>query len=178
MGSVAVSLNESPSKKEGKKQTSPSRDHKTTRLNESPSQKEGKSPRLAEDKAELAASMKALPRRKGIFLPERFTSMPASASMKALPRRKGIFLPERFTSMPASASMKALPRRKGNAADFRGRGWHVQGLNESPSKKEGKSPPPLKPKTQPMQGLDESPSQKEGKYEVRTWRAALAAEPQ
>ena len=65
MGSVAVSLNESPSKKEGKKQTSPSRDHKTTRLNESPSQKEGKSPRLAEDKAELAASMKALPRRKG-----------------------------------------------------------------------------------------------------------------
>ena len=36
--------------------------------------------------------------------------------------------------------MKVPPKRKGNAADFRGRGWHVQGLNESPSEKEGKSP--------------------------------------
>lgn len=58
------------------------------------------------------------------------------------------------------------------------RAVRVSSLNENPSQKEGKSPPPLKPKTQPMQGLDESPSQKEGKYEVRTWRAALAAEPQ
>ena len=34
--------------------------------------------------------------------------------------------------------MKALPKRKGNAQENGGHGFAIVGLNESPSKKEGK----------------------------------------
>ena len=59
------------------------------------------------------------------------------------------------------ASMKAPPKRKGNAGAGGGFGvaW---GLNESPSKKEGKSASSLIPFIE-QAGLNESPSKKEGK---------------
>ena len=59
-------LNESPSEKEGKSAAAPARFSSSSGLNESPSEKEGKSGVIvrAGDLA-AAASMKALPKRKG-----------------------------------------------------------------------------------------------------------------
>ena len=59
------------------------------------------------------------------------------ASMKALPKRKGNILSHLSLGLMDGASMKALPKRKGNITP-----WCIGefggGLNESPSKKEGK----------------------------------------
>ena len=131
-------------------------------LNESPSKKEGKSPCGCAGTAALNASMKALPKRKGNFsgwigsfhrscasmkaLPKRkgnlkgiFLAVFLGASMKALPKRKGNLICHLGELLGEVASMKALPKRKGNnMAHHEGRSIKF-GLNESPSKKEGKS---------------------------------------
>ena len=60
-----VSLNESPSQKEGKLVRISSRGITCCRLNESPSQKEGKWVSRSSCLLGWSASMKALPRRKG-----------------------------------------------------------------------------------------------------------------
>ena len=57
--------------------------------------------------------------------------------MKALPKRKGNPLSSLRLVELATASMKALPKRKGNR-NRAGDGFSSGGLNESPSKKEGK----------------------------------------
>ena len=58
--------------------------------------------------------------------------------MKALPKRKGNIGGWHNRAHPCPASMKALPKRKGNAQENGGHGFAIVGLNESPSKKEGK----------------------------------------
>ncbi len=87
----------------------------------------------------------------------------SAASMKALPERKGNVRATYLLMGDSAASMKALPERKGNSiAENIGAGWFS--LNESPSGKEGKyhhSPSP----TTPAPCLNESPSGKEGKLE-------------
>ena len=62
----------------------------------------------------------------------------SAASMKALPKRKGNHLTEGHIMAIYDASMKALPKRKGNRNDERVRALSDRSLNESPSKKEGK----------------------------------------
>ena len=83
--------------------------------------------------------------------------------MKALPKRKGN-CPQKVGShhRRLRASMKALPKRKGNTVTIAGIASAQEGLNESPSQKEGKSGSLSHP-VQLVQGLNESPSQKEGK---------------
>ena len=83
-------------------------------LNESPSEKEGK------------------------WCVEHVEEVINAASMKALPKRKGNHLKISCHPMQWRASMKALPKRKGNAAALSARVNSVVGLNESPSEKEGK----------------------------------------
>ena len=85
-----VSLNESPSQKEGKSKY-PSLDTTTPMgLNESPSQKEGKSADSALRCCGMReASMKALPKRKGNVRINQHGAAASHASMKALPKRKG-----------------------------------------------------------------------------------------
>ena len=58
--------------------------------------------------------------------------------------------------------MKALPKRKGNTSGKRCPQADIFGLNESPSKKEGKWLFGARAQTYPMR-LNESPSKKEGK---------------
>ena len=60
------------------------------------------------------------------------------ASMKALPKRKGNRAGRVLIRRRAVASMKALPKRKGNAPVMSAATKKPVGLNESPSKKEGK----------------------------------------
>ena len=61
--------------------------------------------------------------------------------------------------------MKALPRRKGNTART-GYTYVTEGLNESPSQKEGKFYASYGVQS-PAPGLNESPSQKEGKLTIK-----------
>ena len=89
--SQRVSLNESPSEKEGKFPATRSWCSALRMgLNESPSEKEGK---LCHDGLNptfrKGASMKALPKRKGNLSKATGGSTRPSASMKALPKRKG-----------------------------------------------------------------------------------------
>ena len=66
-------------------------------------------------------------------------SVRLKASMKALPKRKGNPILAPITTNPNMASMKALPKRKGNKRHDSVDGLLLDGLNESPSEKEGKS---------------------------------------
>ena len=85
------------------------------------------------------ASMKALPDRKGNHQTCRRCHRVMPASMKALPDRKGnLILCKTRSHHLEDASMKALPRRKGNSASVVVMVLSPSGLNESPSKKEGK----------------------------------------
>ena len=83
-------LNESPSEKEGKTLQLAQEADAQHGLNESPSEKEGK-----HDGVEgvhgiaVAASMKALPKRKGNSFLSSAELLILRASMKALPKRKG-----------------------------------------------------------------------------------------
>ena len=94
--------------------------------------------RPAMNRVSAAASMKALPKRKGNARTMELPLHLVSASMKALPKRKGNVLPDAFSSWIPPASMKALPKRKGNISLQ----IHLEegqlSLNESPSEKEGK----------------------------------------
>ena len=83
------------------------------------------------------ASMKALPKRKGNLGYPPPNVEPILASMKALPKRKGNNHLRAVMDFRKSASMKALPKRKGNH-QFPIAQCGERGLNESPSKKEGK----------------------------------------
>ena len=89
--------------------------------------------------------------------------------MKALPKRKGnqAVCPAICVSSLVAASMKALPKRKGNVIGPRDTGVAAEGLNESPSKKEGKSRG-LQLRRIRARGLNESPSKKEGKWPPKT----------
>ena len=146
-----VSLNESPSEKEGKCKTAKNRPILQEGLNESPSEKEGKSASVsARERTPPRASMKALPKRKGnpasgithwgIFgithwgiLEGGLNESPSEKEGKCLRlARLGI-------ARMGSASMKALPKRKGNFLATRLVAHTMKGLNESPSEKEGKS---------------------------------------
>ena len=61
-----------------------------------------------------------------------------STSMKALPKRKGNQTVILLQQVGHTASMKALPKRKGNLSVLASVDRTDAGLNESPSKKEGK----------------------------------------
>ena len=63
--------------------------------------------------------------------------------------------------------MKAPPRRKGNIYSQNDRSGALWGLNESPSKKEGKSPTPGTSSQSTTLSLNESPSKKEGKSQPK-----------
>ena len=67
VGGIAsgIPLNESPSEKEGKFLSTVTKSAPSRALNESPSEKEGKSAQLEEMKSKLAPSMKVPPKRKG-----------------------------------------------------------------------------------------------------------------
>ena len=58
--------------------------------------------------------------------------------MKALPKRKGNNDNSDSGNADCAASMKALPKRKGNKRHDSVDGLLLDGLNESPSEKEGK----------------------------------------
>ena len=67
-----------------------------------------------------------------------FCAIFGAASMKALPKRKGNSSTVRVFSLHIIASMKALPKRKGNWGEARLPHVLLVSLNESPSEKEGK----------------------------------------
>ena len=119
------------------------------------------------------ASMKALPKRKGNMSAEIQQSDQDYASMKALPKRKGNDVCAMAVDgcCLGAASMKALPKRKGNLDAFLLK-FENQGLNESPSEKEGKLSSSRSCSLM-SEGLNESPSEKEGKS--RSTSSARAA---
>ncbi len=82
---------------------------------------------------------KALPKRKGNVVGDLGLEGVAFASMKALPKRKGNADAQVLGVAFWIASMKALPKRKGNLACVAHLHRRAIRLNESPSKKEGKS---------------------------------------
>ena len=83
-------------------------------LNESPSEKEGKFGQIVGYARVSAASMKALPKRKGNLIDYGAEAVRERASMKALPKRKGNTRQNVQKLQADGASMKALPKRKGN----------------------------------------------------------------
>ena len=86
----SVGLNESPSEKEGKYARYGASAPSHHGLNESPSEKEGKSPAGPHlTWPGPAASMKALPKRKGNVRTELAKATGTGASMKVPPKRKG-----------------------------------------------------------------------------------------
>ena len=86
----SVSLNESPSKKEGKSVTCGGVFLCLLKgLNESPSKKEGKISLVSLGSLLVYASMKAPPKRRGKNRLLHHAIIKQPASMKALPRRKG-----------------------------------------------------------------------------------------
>ena len=86
----------------------------------------------------LVASMKVPPKRKGnIRTPPKGHRTP-QASMKVPPKRKGN-VDEVTEPADLFASMKVPPKRKGNPTPSNVQKISVNGLNESPSEKEGKS---------------------------------------
>ena len=132
-------------------------------LNESPSEKEGKfEPPQCKIRA-VNASMKALPKRKGNRTTNRVAnSRPYRASMKALPKRKGNpdIVERAYRSRPLG--LNESPSEKEGKFAHR----HVPKLvrirlNESPSEKEGKLT--LRALPSGSMSLNESPSEKEGK---------------
>ena len=85
-------------------------------LNESPSQKEGKLlPRRLARKLTAGASMKVPPKRKGNSAVEDEHGLKVRASMKVPPKRKGNLLKGGGLANVVAASMKVPPKRKGNS---------------------------------------------------------------
>ena len=107
-------------------------------LNESPSEKEGK---LAVERTSHESpppSMKVPPKRKGNDEQNRKRKRGGNPSMKVPPKRKGNGDSWRSQSV-RKRSMKVPPKMNGNAAFATLPLGLTDSLNESPSEKEGKS---------------------------------------
>ena len=122
------------------------------------------------------ASMKVPPKRKGNRRETEYFSGYLWASMKVPPKRKGNSCAASAPNPSELASMKVPPKRKGNSFPQVPRARH-DGLNESPSEKEGKSCATFS-WVQYITCLNESPSEKEGKCPVSDPSSAAIRLPQ
>ena len=134
----------------------------TDGLNESPSQKEGKFHTAPTRAPPDTASMKVPPKRKGNSR-QFFYLTPSNCLNESPSQKEGKWTYTRTTVTRNRASMKVPPKRKGNAAGAGMMFTACVSLNESPSQKEGKYNLPDK-FLAGLTRLNESPSQKEGKY--------------
>ena len=109
-------------------------------LNESPSEKEGKSCRYKPHTMRIwCPSMKVPPKRKGNPGSGSSGAGGIPPSMKVPPKRKGNLMKGFHSRIFKSPSMKVPPKRKGNRLFGARAATYPMPLNESPSEKEGKS---------------------------------------
>ena len=111
----------------------------------------------------IGASMKALPKRKGNSPPRRSIQHRRHSLNESPSQKEGKSRLRGFDRLVPPASMKAPPERKGNPREYRCQGAARRRLNESPSKKGREMRMVWASTSASAQGLNESPSEKEGK---------------